>query len=351
MKSVRLGEKIINKNSLPYIIAEIGVNHECSLNRAFKQIELAKKGGADGVKLQAYKAEKIASVNSPSYWDLNMEPTKNQYQLFKKYDSFSEQDYISCAQHANDLGIDFLCTPFDLDAVDFLDPLVPFHKIASADITNIPLLKKVASKGKPVVISTGASSLCEISHAVSCLYDSGAEDVIPLQCVLNYPTEYKDQHLGMIESLKNVFSETVVGLSDHTIADHDMFVLTASYLLGARVIEKHFTDDKKTPGGDHLHSMDFHDLVKLKDRLEFARTIVGSSIKKPLSSEMPARKYARRSLVINKNLSAGSVLREQDIIAKRPGTGISPIYLNDVIGMRLTSDLLEDHVLKWQDLA
>jgi len=155
----------------------------------------------------------------------------------------------------------------------------------------------------------------------------------------------------MIESLKNVFSETVVGLSDHTIADHDMFVLTASYLLGARVIEKHFTDDKKTPGGDHLHSMDFHDLVKLKDRLEFARTIVGSTIKKPLSSEMPARKYARRSLVINKNLSAGSVLREQDIIAKRPGTGISPVNLDDVIGMRLTSDLLEDHVLKWQDLA
>ena len=153
MKQFLLGSTDIDKAKTPYVIAEIGVNHEGSLEKAYELIALAKEGGADAVKFQTYKADKIASINSPSYWDLNMIPIKNQHELFKKFDSFNEIDYRKCAEKASSVGIDFISTPFDAGAVDFLDGLVPFFKVASADITNIPMLRQIAKKGKPVVLS------------------------------------------------------------------------------------------------------------------------------------------------------------------------------------------------------
>jgi len=350
MTSIKLSNKIYNNKSLPYIIAEIGVNHNGSLDKAKLLIKSAKEAGADGVKFQTYKAEKIASKDSPSYWDLNMEPCKNQYELFKKYDSFTDEDYMACYEYAKYLNIDFLSTPFDAEAVEFLDPLVPFHKIASADITNIPLLRHIAGKSKPVIISTGASTLEEIELAMFELSKHGAKEIILLHCILNYPTQFSNANLNMINSLQASFPEIHVGISDHTLADKEMLSMTTAYTMGARVIEKHFTDDKTIKGGDHLHSMDKEDLLTLKKNISFVNSLFGSNIKKPLESEGKSRKNARRSIVISNNVKKGAKLAEIDLTYKRPASGISTLYWDDVIGRVTNKDLDFDHILQWNDL-
>ena len=167
--TVQLGSKLVSQFSKPYIIAEIGVNHEGSIDKVFELIKLAKDGGADAVKFQSYKADTLASKNSPAYWDLAKEKTQSQHELFMKYDSFNEEDYIRLASFSGSLDIDFLSTPFDDASIDFLDPLMPFYKVASADLTNTPFLRKIARKKKPVILSTGASSLDEINHAIRTL--------------------------------------------------------------------------------------------------------------------------------------------------------------------------------------
>ncbi len=351
MKAVKLSDQVYDSNSLPYIIAEIGVNHNGSLDKAKILIKAAKDAGASGVKFQTYKAEKIASKDSPSYWDLNMEPCKNQYELFKKYDTFTDADYKVCFEYAKSLNIDFLSTPFDADAVEFLDPLVPFHKIASADITNVPLLRHVASKLKPVVISTGASNLTEIEFAVNELSSYGCEEIVLLHCILNYPTSFSDANLNMIDSLQISFPNIHIGISDHTLADSDMLSLTTAYIKGARVIEKHFTDDKTIKGGDHLHSMDKNDLVKLNKNIAFVNSLLGLSIKKPLESEEKARKNARRSIVVASDVKCGTELIESDLTYKRPASGISTLHWDDVIGRVVKENLDEGHILQWDDLV
>ena len=351
LPAISIGKKVINNHTLPYIIAEIGVNHEGSLDKAKELIALAKEGGADAVKFQTYKAETLASKKSPAYWDLAKEPTTSQYELFKKYDKFGQREYEVLADHCRKVGIDFLSTPFDERAVDFLSPLVPCFKVASADITNLPLLRKIAKKGKPVLLSTGASTLAEIEMAIAELERAGCESVALLHCVLNYPTPYENAHLNMIESLHRTFPKHVIGYSDHTLPDEVMLVLTAAYLKGARIIEKHFTYDKTLPGNDHYHAMDVDDLKRFRENLELLQKAGGKAYKAPLSSENSARKNARRSIVLKKAVKRGEIITEELITCKRPAFGISPIHWDDVIGKKASSDLPEDHILHWQDLA
>ena len=350
MISFTLSNKTYNINSLPYIIAEIGVNHNNSLEEAKKMILSAKNGGATGVKFQTYKAEKIAAKDSPYYWDLAMEPSTNQYDFFKKWDKFTDNDYIECAKYANSIGIDFLSTPFDSDSIDFLDPMVPFHKISSSDITNTPFLRHIASKKKPVVLSTGASTLSEIKYALDTLYSNDCDTVILLQCILNYPTKFSNANLSMMNSLASTFPNCHIGLSDHTLADENMLVLTTAYAMGARVIEKHYTFDKTIKGGDHLHSMDEDDLSRLTSNIAFVNSLFGSELKEPLASEDLARMNARRSIVIQYKLGKGDTIKEKDITYKRPASGISTLYWDDVIGWIVNKGLDVDHILQWNDL-
>jgi N-acetylneuraminate synthase len=350
MKSIKLANKTYNNNSLPYVIAEIGVNHHNSLKEAKRMILSAKNGGATGVKFQTYKAEKIAAKDSPYYWDLKMEPSTNQFDFFKKWDQFSDNDYIECSKYANSIGIDFLSTPFDSDAIDFLDPMVPFHKISSSDITNTPFLRHIASKKKPVILSTGASTLLEIGDAVETLYSNNCDEVILLQCILNYPTKFVNANLNMMNSLASEFPDCHIGLSDHTLADENMLVLTTAYTMGARVIEKHYTSDKTIKGGDHLHSMDEDDLSKLTSNIAFVQSLLGSELKEPLKSEDLARKNARRSIVIKNELNKGDIIFEKDITYKRPASGVCTSHWDEVIGRTVCKDLKFDHILQWSDL-
>jgi N-acetylneuraminate synthase len=226
-----------------------------------------------------------------------------------------------------------------------------FFKIASADLTNTPLLRQVAETGKPVVLSTGASTSDEIRGAVETLRIAGCSELSLLHCVLNYPTADENAHLGMITGLRRDYPEVVIGYSDHTVPDDSMTALLTAYLLGARVIEKHFTHDKTLPGNDHYHAMDVGDLRTFVRNVGRVHVMIGSgSEKEPVETEEISRLNARRSIVLDADVHAGEVLSENVLTYKRPGTGVSPVHWDAVIGRRAARDLEKDHVLQWADL-
>ena len=214
----------------PYIIAEMGVNfydtaremNISPLEAAKLYIREAKRVGVDAAKFQSYKAEKIASKNSPSYWDLSKEPTTSQFELFKKLDGFNQEDYEELCRYCREIGIDFMSTPFDYDSADYLYDLVDIYKISSSDITNIPFIKHIAKKGKPIYLSVGASYLSEVEEAVRAIKEEGNNDICLFHCVLSYPTQNEDANLNFIKHLKAVFPDVKIGFSDHTLPDDDI---------------------------------------------------------------------------------------------------------------------------------
>lgn len=330
----------------PYVIAEVGVNHEGDLDLAKRLVAEAAKGGADAVKFQTYKADTIACKASPAYWDTTQEPTQSQHELFRKYDAFWQEEYAALAEVCRQEGVEFLSTPFDFASVDFLDALMPAYKIASADITNKPFIQRIAAKKKPILLSTGASHLYEIEQALAWIRPFG-NPVALLHCVLNYPTPDAGAHLGMITHLAARFPEAVIGYSDHTLPGERMKPLELAHLLGARILEKHFTHDKTLPGNDHYHAMDHRDLAAFRVLVERNLTLCGRFAKAPLEAEAPARKHARRSLVTLRALKAGEVVTEEVLCAKRPAHGISPALVDQVVGMAARADIPEDTALTW----
>lgn len=348
------GEKTISKFRLsedlsPYIIAEIGVNHGGDLSLAKRQIKEAAEGGAHAAKFQTYKADLLASRHSPAYWDTNKEPTKSQRELFAKYDGFGEQDYIELADYCSQMNLHFLSTPFDLNSIEFLTPLVPAFKIASADITNVPLIRQCSSKGKPMILSTGASSLPEIEFAVKTAREAGAESIALLHCVLNYPTPPTNAQLAMIPVLKRVFPDCHIGYSDHVVPDQTLSALEMATMLGSTILEKHFTHDKTLAGNDHYHAMDKADLQVFTSRLARFTELFGHPTP-DLKLQAQARLHARRSVLAARDISAGELLTHDNLIAKRPGNGISPIHWDELIGRRANRDLTEDERIAWRDL-
>jgi N-acetylneuraminate synthase len=331
--------------SRPYMIAEAGVNHEGSMELAKRLIDEAAEGGADAIKFQSYKAETLASKDSPYYWDINKEPTRSQYELFKKYDKFWKKEYEELKKYCDKVGIEFLSTPFDIESATFLNDLMPAFKISSSDITNLQFIEYQCSFNKPIILSTGASYLWEIQEAVEVVEKHG-NPLILLHCVLNYPTPNKNAHLGMIQGLKKHFPQHIIGYSDHTLPQ-EMEVVYAATLLGAAFIEKHFTFDKTLPGNDHYHAMDKEDLKLFWKKWNFVEELLGSFKVTALPDEEPARKNARRSLVAARNIPKGKVIDEQDLTWKRPAHGISAKYYYDLIGKKALVDIQEDTVLKW----
>ncbi len=345
-----MNNKFFKKLKKPYLIAEIGVNHGCSLKRAKSMILLAKKGGADAVKFQAYKAENLASKYSPAYWDKKKEKTKSQYLLFKKYDKFGFRDYKILHNFCKKKGINFLSTPFDEDSVNYLKKLVPFFKIASADINNYPLLKSVAKTYKPVLISTGASKISEIKKAVKILKKFGARDIAIMHCILNYPTKDINANLSMIKNLKKIFPKNIIGYSDHTLPDSYMSSLLFAYMMGAEIFEKHFTDNKKLSGNDHYHSMNYEDILLFKKNIENLKIKLGKFNKKPIKSEIRSIKFARRSIYSKVEIRKGEKIKAEQIICKRPGIGISPMFWDNVLGKISKTNIPEDKPIKWKFL-
>ena len=339
----------------PYVIAEMGVNFYDTarimkispLDAAKLYIDKAAEVGIDCAKFQSYKANTIVSKNSPAYWDTSKEPTKTQYELFSKYDSFGEIEYQKLCDYTHVKGMDFVSTPFDYVSADYLYNMVDFYKISSSDLSNLPFIHYIGKKGKPVCLSVGASYLSEVDEAVRTLKEAGCKDIVLLHCVLSYPTNPDDANLRVIETLKKDFPDLHVGFSDHVAPDDTMMTLAAAYLLGAEVIEKHFTLDKTLPGNDHYHAGDPEDFKKAIRNFQWISLVLGCDEKTVLDCEQVPRREARRSLVLARNMLAGEIITEKDIMAKRPGTGISPKYMDIVVGRRILHNLPEDTILKW----
>jgi sialic acid synthase SpsE len=332
----------------PYMIAEAGVNHEGSMELAKRLVYEAKEGGADAIKFQTYKADTIASKHSPSYWDLSKEPTTSQHQLFSKYDKFWKAEYEQLARLCEDIGLEFMSTPFDVESAKFLNDLMQVFKISSSDLNNLPFVEYLTSFGKPIILSTGASFMWEIHRTVELIQKKNLELSL-LHCILNYPTTDNNAHLGFITQLRNSYPDMVVGYSDHTLPN-DMKVLEVATLLGSEIIEKHFTHDKTLPGNDHYHAMDKEDLKIFNENLLRLQGMIGRLTKEPLASEVQSRLQARRSVVAARNIAKDHIITEDDLTWKRPGSGISASEFYSLIGKKAARNIQEDTVIHYSML-
>lgn len=345
-------------SGLPVLVAEVGVNYyDIARSRGMSLLDAAKlmvleaaRVGIHAVKFQSYRAETLAARESPSYWDLNENPVTSQRELFSRFDKFGPAEYAELARYSEENGIEFFSTAFDEQAADYLEPMMNVYKISSSDLSNLPFIEYQAKKGKPVMLSVGASNEDEIIRAVETIRSVNSLPLTLLHCVLEYPTPLQETNLLKIASLKHRFPDCIVGYSDHTKPTPDAIVTNAALFLGARVIEKHFTLDKTLRGNDHFHAMDPSDARNILNGFELADMLMGSGELVCLESEMTSRRNARRSLVSATAIPAGKVVAREMLCAKRPGTGISPQEIDRVVGRRATVDIPADTTLAWEML-
>ncbi len=348
-------ENRIKKNNF-ILIAEIGVNYYdiavklniSPIDAAKLMIDKAKESGVHAVKFQSYKAETLASKNSPYYWDIKEEPTKSQFELFKKFDSFGEKEYQILSDYCDSHEIEFLSTAFDKNSADYLEPMMNIYKISSSDLNNLRFIEYQAKKNKPILLSVGASNEDEIERAVNVIRQNNDKPLTLLHCVLEYPTPYEHANLEKIKSLKEKFPELIIGYSDHTKPNGSYDVLKTAYILGARVIEKHFTLDKKLKGNDHYHAMDCEDVKNIISSINDIDLLLGNGDLICLESEIGARVNARRSLIAACDIKAGTVISEEMITMKRPGNGIPADQYYKLIGRKALKDIENDSILKYE---
>lgn len=338
-------------NDRVMIIAEAGVNHNGSLELAKQLIDTAADAGADFVKFQTFKTEQLVSRHAPKaayQKEAVKDGDDSQFNMLKKLE-LSEKDHYVLKAYAEKSGIRFLSTAFDLGSIDFLGSLgLPLFKIPSGEITNYQYLKKIASKAKPVVLSTGMANLCEIEGALEILTSCGLkiEDVTVLHCSTEYPVPFENVNLNAMRTIGQAFG-VKYGYSDHTTG---IEIPVAAVALGAVVIEKHFTLDKSMEGPDHKASLDPKELKDMITSIRNIERAMGDGIKRPSPAELANKTAARKSIHLASELTKGHILTEQDLVAKRPGDGISPLRIADLVGAELRSGLPSDHKLSFNDL-
>ena len=334
------------------IIAEAGVNHNGDFDTALKLIDEAAAANADFIKFQTFKTENIVSKNAKQA-DYQIKNNDNedssQSSMLKKLEIPIEW-YPMLKSHAEKSNIQFLSTAFDLDSLSLLNDLNPkLYKIPSGEITNLPYLEKIASYNKPIVLSTGMSTMDEVVASVEILIKKGIskEQITVLHCNTEYPTPMKDVNLKAMLTIQKTLNVNV-GYSDHTLGCE---VAIAAVAMGARIIEKHFTLNRKMKGPDHKASLEpseLREMVKAIRNIEFA--LSGNGSKQPSPSELKNLEHARKSLHLTRNMLKGEIIQRKDIIAMRPGNGISPMEIYDVIGKKLNIDLKEQDQLTWKNI-
>jgi len=348
MKKIKIGNKLIGEGNPCFVIAEAGVNHNGSITMAKKLINSAKKAKADAVKFQTFKTENLVAKDAEmaDYQKRNIGKKESQFRMLKKLE-LSQEDFHKLKKYADDKNILFLSTPYDKESVDFLKKLgVLAFKISSADITNHPLLRYVAKKKLPIILSTGMSTLEDVKEAVKIIRVAGTENLILLQCHFNYPAKTEEVNLRVMETLRQEF-QVPVGYSDHTMG---IEVPIAAVALGAVVIEKHFTLDRSLPGPDHKASLEPGELKEMIRGIRNVEMAFGSFLKFPTKSEMKNRKISRRSIVAAINIPKGTLISAKMISVKRPGIGIPPKYLNEVIGRKAIKEIKADELIKWNKI-
>ena len=340
--------KFIGNGCPFYIIAEAGANHEGELDKALQLIDSAIEADVDAIKFQNYTAAKLTTKTAQKYWD-DGNKKESQFDVFDKLDKLSKDDWKKIFDYARQKGITCFSTPFDLDSVDLLESFnVPAYKIASADITHIPLIKKIASKKKPIFMSTGMASFSEIHDALSAIHNEGNNEIVLMHCITSYPTKPEDANLEMIKKLSKEFPECVIGYSDHTLGTE---IAALSVFYGSTCIEKHFTFDKNLKiSRDHRLSLTSDDFKELRNKINLIEMSRGSEIENYIHVESDAVKYARRSVVSKCIIPKGSEITESVIDVKRPGTGIAPKYFSKIIGSKAVKDIPEDSTIQWDDI-
>jgi N,N'-diacetyllegionaminate synthase len=346
MSEIKIANKTIGEYSKSFIIAEAGVNHNGSIEMAKKLVNAAKEAGADAVKFQTFKTKNLVTKNAKkAEYQIKNSGEESQYEMIKKLE-LSDSEFQEIAKYARDKGIIFLSSPFDTESVDLLDEMnIPAFKIASGEITNFPLLKHIAKKHRPVILSTGMSTIGEVEEALN-LIEKYNDDIILMHCLTNYPAKKEDANLNVIKTLEYTFKRHV-GFSDHT-SGIEMSV--AAVALGSCVIEKHFTIDKNLPGPDHKASLEPQELSEMVKAVRNVEKGLGNGIKKPTNDEIKIKKLVRKSIVAKKDILKGSILTEEMLNIKRPGTGIEPKYLDELVGKELIEDVKKDDLLKWNQL-
>jgi N,N'-diacetyllegionaminate synthase len=315
-----------------FIIAEAGVNHNGDIQNVKRLIDAAHEGGADAVKFQTFKADKLVSKSAPKadYQKKTTDPNETQLQMIRRLE-LSANDFREIKDMCDKKGILFLSSPFDESSVDLLDEVgVPAFKVASGELTNLPFLEHIAKKKKPIILSTGMSYLGEVEQAYWVLRNAGCRQLVLLHCVTNYPARPGDVNLRVLETIRTAF-QVPVGYSDHTLG---IEVPVAAAALGACIIEKHFTLDKNLPGPDHKASLEPHELARMVEAIRVVQTALGDGIKRPAADEMGNRIAGRRSVASATAIKMGTIITGEMLTTLRPGDGIAPKDMNLVVGKR-----------------
>ena len=330
----------------PCLIADIGFNfydialkeNISQLNAVKLMISEAKECGVDAVNFDLFNEDSLFSMKLSH--DVTFEDTDMDF--LNDLDDFGKDEYRELADFCRETDIDFVVSPGDIKSVDEVDEFVKYYSISSSDLTNIPLIKYIASKNKPILLSTGASTLREIRTAVRAIEDISTVDIAILHSVLSFPTSFEDANLLMIKDLVENFPEYDIGYSDHTPSDENMLLLTTAFNYGAVILEKHFTLDKTLTGNDHAHSMDSDDVLKFKNNLKFLFKINGYKNKQPLICESFMKREFRKSIVAGRDINEGELIKSDDLNFKRPATGISPESVDEVVGKTARVKILKD---------
>ena len=327
-----------------FIIAEAGVNHNGDINIAKRMIDVACEAGVDAIKFQTFKTEKLVCANAEKaeYQKKITEKNESQAEMLKKLE-LSKEEHDELIQYCNKKEIMFLSTPFDEESIDLLVELkLPMIKIPSGEITNYPYLRKIGQLGKKVILSTGMSTLEEISDAIEVLKNNGTEDITLLHCNSQYPTPMEDVNLNAMITMKDTF-HLHVGYSDHTLGIEVPIAATA---MGATVIEKHFTLDRTMEGPDHKASLEPNELKGMVIAIRNVEKALGSKEKKVSQSEENNVKIVRKSIVASKSINKGDLFTEENLTTKRPGTGINPMKWNEIVGSSADRNYKADEMIR-----
>jgi N-acetylneuraminate synthase len=330
--ALTLAKHTITSDSPCFIIAEAGVNHNGSIEMAHRLIETAREAGANAVKFQTFKAERLVTTSAPKaeYQQKNTDAGETQLDMLRRLELTADA-HVELLKHCRENGITFLSTPFDEESADLLDELgVPAFKTPSGEITNLPYLRHVARKGKPMIVSTGMSYLGEVDAAVRAIESSGNQQLVLLHAVSNYPAAPADINLRAMQTMREAFGY-FCGYSDHTAG---IEVPLAAVAMGARVLEKHFTLDRSLPGPDHQASMEPSELADLIRAVRLVESAFGDGRKQPAKSEANTTAAARKSLVAARTIPENTVITEEMIAIKRPGTGLPPAFRENLVGRR-----------------
>lgn len=353
MSEIKIGNRLIGANHKPYFIADIGANHDGDIERAFKLIELAKESGADAAKFQNFKAETIVSKNGfesmgkslshQSSWE------KSVYEVYQDA-SISEEWTYKLKNKCDEVGIEYMTSPYDYKSVDLVDSYVNAFKIGSGDITWIDIIEYISKKNKPIIIATGASTLEDVKRAMDTIMKYNREIVL-MQCNTNYTASsenLKYVNLNVLKKYKQLYPNAILGLSDHTFGDISVL---GAISLGACVIEKHFTDDNNRKGPDHKFAMNPTTWREMIDRSNELWYSLGDGIKKIEENEKESAIVQRRSLYFSRDMKKGEIIKKSDLIPLRPikEDGIPPYEVNEIIGKKLLKDINKDTYIKWED--